>query len=284
MAVLVTSVGVLVSGCATAKVGTGIPDGAEAAEYVSAKFSNTLTTLSNDMTGNEPRKSRLDWFGRIDDKDASVNVTAVQLGSPPSRFVDESTNDESGLPLDYFHPAGSSVRYVRLGPQTRSLAPTPWVSMPYTGHNLGACFWVGYGRVCSMLNAVAAAAEHGNAAKQAASLPDGSTELQAEVTLRDFFDNEAIPFPDDLVNTLPEEMKNETLGTRIVLTPQGELELIEMNGLVKASGHEVEIRMRYEVLEPPTERDLPQVPDESQVTPLPDEAAVDDFWKRLGEL
>jgi hypothetical protein len=281
---LAAPVMLLTSGCVTSHTATPVPDGDEAAAYVSAKFADKLQRLSEDFTGNEPRKSTLGSFARIDDKKADNTITAVQIGSPPSRVSKNHSNRDSGEFLDSYHPADSAVEYLRLGPAYSSLAPTPWVSMPYTGNNYGACFWEGYSTVCKMLNSVSAAVEADQAAKQARSLPGGSVELTAEIPLRIFLDNQVISFPEQLLTRISEPMKSEPLTALIVLGPDGELRRIEMNGIVVGDGHEVEIRMAYQVLDPPTENDLPPVPDDDEVTALADRAAVSDFYDRLGEI
>ncbi|WP_245975585.1 hypothetical protein [Amycolatopsis palatopharyngis] len=281
---LLTGVALAATGCGTTHTATAIPDGAEAAEYVSAKFADKLQHLSEDFTGNEPRKSTLDSFARIDDKKADDTITAVQIGSPPTRLSKNHSNRDSGAFLDSYHPAGSEVEYLRLGPLYSSLAPTPWVSMPYTGHNYGECFWEGYSTVCKMLNSVADAAEADRAAKQAKSLPDGSVELTAEIPLRIFLEHRVIGFPEQLLANVSESMRSEPLTALIVLGPEDELRRIEMAGTVSDDGHELEVRMAYQVLEPPTENDLPPVPDAGEVTALKDQAAVNDFYDRLGKI
>ncbi|SFB31515.1 hypothetical protein SAMN05216266_10875 [Amycolatopsis marina] len=284
LAALATGVALVTSACGTAHTATPVPDGAEAAEYVSAKFADKLQHLSEDFTGNEPRKSTLDSFIRIDDKKADDTITAVQFGSPPARLSKNHSNRDSGTFLDSYHPAGSEVEYLRLGPHYSSLAPTPWVSMPYTGHNYGECFWAGYNKVCKMLNSVAAAVEAGRAAKEAKSLPDGSVELTAEIPLRTFLEYEVIGVPEKLLANVSEQMRSEPLTALIVLGPDDKLQRIEMNGTVTGDGHELEVRMAYQVLEPPTENDLPPVPDDDEVTVLKDRAAVSDFYDRLGKI
>jgi hypothetical protein len=42
--------------------------------------------------------------------------------------------------------------------------------------------------------------------------------------------------------------------------------------------------MHYQLDGQPSENDLPKVPDPSQVTALPDQAAVDDFYNRMGQI
>ncbi|WP_246256916.1 hypothetical protein [Amycolatopsis anabasis] len=287
LAALLACAGLLVPGvaaCGNAKAGTALPDGDDAAAYVNAKFADKLKSLSDDFVGNEPRKTVLTKFARIDDKKANGTISAVQVGRPPARLSKNHSNTDSGEYLDVFHPANSPVEYTRLGPVYKSLAPTEWVSMPYTGGSQSECVWEGAQDVCKMLNAVASSVEKRQVAKAAKSRPDGSVELTAEVTLAEFIQKRVIVIPETLLSRISDKMKNEVLPTRIVLDPRGKLTEIEMSGKIAGDGHEVEIKMHYRLDGQPTENDLPKVPDASQVTVLADEAAKRDFYNRLGQL
>lgn len=284
LSALLALAGLLATSCTNSVSGTGVPDGDDAAAYVSAKFSTTLKGLSDDLAADQPRKSKLRWYGKIDDKDADQTVLAVQLGSPPSRYVKNQSNQEPGMSRESLHPAGSKVKYVLLGPYYSSLAPTPWVSMPYTDWGLSPCAWDGYRMVCHMLNAVATAAEQTDVAKKATSFEDGSVELKAEITLRDFLKHQVINFPDPMLKKISAPMKEESIATMIRLKPDGELSNVSMNANISTGRHKVEIHINYEVLGKPTQDDLPQKPRDKKVTKLPDKAAVDDFHERMGEL
>src|SRR5207248_749552 len=159
---------------------------------------------------------------------------AVQLGHPPARVSRSRSNKDSGDFLDVFHPANSAVEYLRLGGAYASLAPTPWVSKPYTAGNLSECFWEGQQDVCKMLAAVADSVEKGKgkAAKRANSHPDGSVELTADVTLGSVIDNRVVLFTSQMLALISPKMKTEPLHTRVTLGPQGKLTEIEMNGKI----------------------------------------------------
>ncbi|MBK1784000.1 hypothetical protein JHE00_06615 [Prauserella sp. ASG 168] len=275
----------LTASCAAGgREGTAIPDGDAAAEYVTAKFSTTLERLDEDLSANEPRQSTHRSYTRIDDKKSDNTVTAIQVGSPPSRLFKNHSNRDSADYRDYYHPAGSDVEYTLLGPVYADLAPTTWVSIPYDNAGYGVCFWGGYTAVCRMLSTVQSSLENGNAAKQAKSLRDGSVELTAEVTLRDFLEERVVILPDWALEPISEEMRDEVIETRIKLDPEGRLKEIEMNGLISGGGHEIEIKEHYQVLEPPTEESLPTIPPDDQVTALKTDAQVDEFYDRMNEI
>ncbi|WP_236796685.1 hypothetical protein [Amycolatopsis sp. GM8] len=273
----------LASGCGAAKAGSPVPNGAEAAAYVSAKFSSTLDKLSDQLNGTESKKTVQDTFARFDDKKINSTVSAVQLGRPPARLSKNHSNLDSNEFLDSFHPVNSPVEYMLLGPVYASLAPTHWVSMPYTAGDLNECFWAGAQGVCKMLGAVSDSVGQGRV-KGANSRPDGSVELTADVTLTAFLDNRVVVFPQSILDQISPAMKTQTLQARIVLDPQGRLTEIQLNGLIKGNGHELELNEHYRLDGTPTQNDLPKVPDPADVTVLPDSAAVSDFYARMGEI
>lgn len=284
LAALLTCAGLLASACGSAKAGTAVPNGDDAATYVSAKFADRLKALSGQFAGDESRKSVLDTFARFDTKKINSTITAVQFGNPPARLSKNHSNLDSNEYLDSYHPANSPVEYLLLGPVYSSLAPTHWVSMPYTAGEENECYWAGAQDVCKMLGAVSDSVSQGKAAKSANSRPDGSVELTADVTLNAFLDNRVIVFPDSIRNQFDDSMKNQVLATRIVLDPRGVLTEIQMSGKIDGSGHELEITMHYRLDGKPSDNDLPKVPAASDVTALRDSAAVSDFYARLGEI
>jgi len=277
-------VALVTAACGSAKAGTPVPNGDDAASYVSAKFAKTLETLANQLGANESRKSVLDIFARFDERKMNSTHSAVQLGRPPARLSKNHSNTDSNEFLDSFHPANSPVEYILLGPVYASLAPSPWVSVPYTAGDLNECFWGGGQDVCKMLGAVSDSVEQSKAAKTANSRPDGSVELTADVTLSSFLENRVVVFPESISDQFTDEMKKQTFRARIVLDAKGKLSELEMGGKIPGDGHELEVDMHYRLDGTPTENDLPKVPDPAQVTVLADSAAVRDFYARMGDI
>jgi hypothetical protein len=280
---LLGGLALLLAGCAGAAAGTPVPNGAEAAAYVSAKFSDTLDKLGDQLNGTDSKKTTLDTFARFDQKKINSTISAVQLGRPPSRLSKNHSNQDSNEYLDSFHPANSPVEYMLLGPVYASLAPTHWVSMPYTAGDLNECFWAGSQEVCKLLGAVSDSVDKGHA-KTAASKADGGLELTADVTLSAFLDNRVVVFPQSILDQISPAMKAQTLQARIVLDRAGKLTEIQLGGTIRGDVHELEVNEHYRLDGTPTENDLPMVPDPADVTVLPDSAAVSDFYARMGEI
>ncbi|GAA5153624.1 MULTISPECIES: hypothetical protein [Amycolatopsis] len=283
MAALVAAVALLVSACGGARAGTAVPNGAEAAAYVSAKFSATLDKLADRLDGTDSRKSVLDTFARFDTKKINSTVSAVQLGDPPARLAKNHSNLDSNEYLDMYHPANSPVEYMLLGPVYASLAPTHWVSMPYTAGDLNECFWAGGQGVCKLLGAVSDSVDQGRA-KTATSKADGGVELTADVTLGAVLQNRVVVFPQSILDQIGAELKAQTLRARIVIDARGKLAELQLEGTVAGGGHEVELRTHYRLDGTPTENDLPKLPDPADVTVLADSTAVSDFYARMGEI
>ncbi|WP_197320674.1 hypothetical protein [Saccharomonospora sp. NB11] len=274
----------LAAGCTTGRVGEPIPNGDDVAKYVGTKFSANLDRLADDLGENEPRKSRLQSFMRVGELKSDMTVTAIQVGSPPTRFYKNHSNRDSADYRDYLLPAGSDVEYTLLGPDYASLAPTPWVSMPYRGRGLDICFWGGYLTVCKIFHAVNRSMENNQVDKTAKSLADGSTELTIGMPLRIFLEERIVVLPDWLLEEIPDSLLGETIETRILLDPEGELKEIGMEALLSGGGSEVEIKQLYEVLEPPTEHDVPRVPDPDEVTALTTDKEIDDFYDAMAAI
>ncbi|MDQ0377509.1 hypothetical protein FB470_001503 [Amycolatopsis thermophila] len=269
--------------CGSARAGTPVPNGEDAAAYVSAKFDNTLDALSDTLYANDTRKTRLDTIVRFDEKRINQTISSVQLGHPPARLSRNHSNLDPNEYLDVYHPADSPYEYLRLGPVYASLAPTPWVQTPWTSGQYNECYWEGAQGMCKLLDATqdAVAAGHAMSANRKA---DGSLELIANVSLANFIDAAVVTFPDSIQQQFTADMKAQTFRTRVALDPQGKLSEIQMQGKITGNGHELEVDIHYRLDGTPSENDLPKLPDPSQVTVLADSAAVNDFYARMGEI
>lgn len=270
--------------CGTARAGTAVPDGDQLATYVTNKFSTTLSGLRGEFTGTEPRKSSLSKFIRVDDFSSDGTITGVQVGQPPSRVSKNQGSRTAAQYLVSFHPAGSSVEFLQLGPAYASLAPTPWVALPYNQDDPDECNWAGQQDACEILQSVGDSLSQGHAAKNATSKLDGSVELTADVSLRTLLDDKLLVFEPDLMARIDETMKNQVIPARITLDSQGKLSQIDLIGTVVGNGHEVEVKMNYRIDGEPSANDLPQLPDPSQVTTLTDSSAVDTFYQGLHQI
>ncbi|AXB46859.1 hypothetical protein [Amycolatopsis albispora] len=281
----------LVTGCAQGKAGTPIPDGDEAAAYVSAKFSDTLDKLHEDFQAMKPRKSTLDKRFLLNGQGINSKIETVQAGKPVGELVRNHSNTDLNDYTDNLYPPGNTTKYSLLGPLYASLAPTPWVGLPSsaTTGEFGACSTGTYIVACKMLNAVVKATKDDRAARSAKRIEDGSVIIEVDLTLRRFVEFKVEIFSDEIIGKFTEEMMNMPLTTRVELTPQQTMRRIDIKGEFAGKtrgGNDVkiEIQYNYAITEGATERDIPPIPDPSQVTMLPDEAAVADFNRRKDEI
>ena len=281
----------LLAGCAQGKAGTAIPDGDEAAGYVSAKFTETLEKLHDDFEAMKPRKATMDRVFHVNGEGVDVQISTVQVGKPPAELVRNHSKVDLNDDTDALYPATGTTNYTLLGPMYAGLAPTPWVSMPrnFAVGEIGACATGMYLTPCKMVNAMVKSTKENKAAKSAKRLPDGSVELTVDITLRTFVEFKIELFPDDLIAKFTDEMMNTIIATKITLTPQNTASRIEMKGTFSGkskSGNDAKIDIDYlfQITEGATERDIPAIPDASQVTVLPDQGAVDDFNRRRAEI
>ncbi|MDI5979461.1 hypothetical protein [Amycolatopsis magusensis] len=279
------------TGCAQGRAGTPIPDGDDAAAYVSAKFTDTLEKLHDDFQAMKPRKSTMNESFLINGEGIDSTIETVQAGKPIGELVRNHSNKDLNDFIDNLYPAGTTTKYSLLGPMYASLAPTPWVGLPSsaTTGEFGACSTGTYIVACKMLNAVVRATKDDRAARSAKRTEDGSVIIEVDLTLRRFVEFKIEVFSDEIIGKFTDEMMNTPIATRVEVSPQQTMRSIGMTGTFAGksrSGKDVRIDIQYDyrITEGATEKDLPPIPDASQVTMLPDEAAVADFNRRKDEI
>lgn len=279
----------LLAACGQAKAGTALPRGEDAATYVTAKFESTLEKSSEKLDGHASLKTSVRSKFLISGQGIDTTHLATQTGSPRGTLSQNRSNTDLNDQIDYLQPAGSPVEYVLLGPAYTSLAPTPWVSMAGTAGDFGACSSVIYLTACKMINAVVGATKKGAAVRSAKRLADGTTVLQADITLQNFLDFRILILTADTVAKMTPDMLQQKIHSSITFDPQSTLQRIEMSAQFSSktkSGKDAafDIEYLFQVTGPATPADIPIAPNASQVTALPDQAAVDDFNARKDKI
>ncbi len=282
----VAAVLALATACGQARAGTALPDGDQAAAYVGAKFEKAMSKLADTIV--EPRNvtNSADRYFKFDDKYLHNIVTSARTGSPESRIVHNRSQKNPNEFLDSFTPADGAVEYLYLGPAYKSLAPTPWVSMPKPEAGLvQPCAWGGVQIACKMGDAVDSAYKADKKALRGAkSSADGTEQLSVNVPFPIFLDRRVELLPDKVLNQVGPELRKAVVPSTITLKPDGSLAAFTMAAKFEGDGHKVELRYEFKFTGEATPSDLPTVPDASQVTVLADDAAKQDFYRRLGEL
>ncbi|WP_297544186.1 hypothetical protein [Amycolatopsis sp.] len=283
-------VSMVLAGCGQAKAGTALPQGEDAAAYVSAKFDSTLNQLSSKMQSGDAVKTTLLTRFFIAGKGIDGTLSTAQSGTGQASITHNDSNKNLNDRLDFLHPAGSPADYVLLGPLYNSLEPTPWVSMPHLAGDYGPCITGDtYHMACKMLGAVARATKKGQAVKSAKHLADGTVVLQADVSLQDFQDAQVVVIPQAVLDKTADQVHQQLIHATITITPQGTLQQIEMVAKFPSTDKAgkdspFDIDYHFQIVGPATPADIPQAPDASQVTVLPDQAAVDEFNARKDKI
>ena len=276
----------LASACGTAKAGTALPKGDEAADYVGGKFEQVMTALGNTITDTRDVTNAADVYVRFDDKWFHNVITSARTGSPESRASRNRSQKDPNEELDSLVPADGTVQYLYLGPVYRSLAPTPWVSMPKPDAGLALpCAWEGVLTACKMAGAVDAAFQADKRVVRGAKAVDGGrTELTVNVPFDVFLKKKVENLPPDLLAKVGPELRKTVIPTTITLNADGSLVSFVMDAKPQGDGHKLELRYDFRFTGKAGPQDLPKVPDASQVTVLGDQAAKEDFYRRLGDL
>jgi hypothetical protein len=276
----------LVAACGQAKAGTALPKGDEAADYVGAKFEHVMSKLEDEVVSARDVSTSTDGYFRFDDKFAHNIITASRTGSPESRVTHNRSQKDPDEFLDNFFPADGQVEYVHLGPVYKSLAPTSWVSMPKADAGLTLpCAWGGVLQACKIADAAYGAYNADKrAVRGAKSLGEGKTALTVNVPFAQFLEKRVEVLPQKFLDAMGPELKKAVVPTVITLNPDGSLVSFVMDAKFDGDGHKIELHYDFHFTGKATAQDLPQLPAAGDVTALPDDAAKQDFYRRLGEL
>ncbi|HET6710265.1 hypothetical protein [Amycolatopsis sp.] len=278
---------VLVSACGQAKAGTALPKGDDAADYVGAKFEQVIDKLSDAITDSRDVTNSLDAYFKFDDKWIHSTVTSARTGSPESRAVRHRSQKNPDEIIDTYTPADGTVEYTYLGPVyvQKGVSPTAWVSMPKPeGGLVVPCAWGGVLTPCRMADStVDAYRADKRAVRGAKSLGDGKTALTVNVPFGVFVEKRVEILPASLTSQIGPELKKAAVPATITLNPDGSLVSFVMEAKFAGDGHQLELKYEFRFTGKASLQDMPKLPEASQITVLPDRAAMDDFYRRLGE-
>jgi hypothetical protein len=277
----------LTGGCGQAKAGTALPKGADAADYVGAKFEQVIGKLGKSITDTRDVTNSLDAYFKFDDKWIHSVVTSARAGSPENRAVRHRSLKNPDEIIDTYTPADGAVEYTYLGPVyvQKGVSPTAWVSMPKSEAGLvQPCAWGGVLTPCRMAESTEAAYKADKrAVRGAKSLGDGKTALTVDVPFEIFVKQRVEILPQSIVDQIGPELKKAAVPATITLNPDGSLVSFVMEAKFTGDGHQLELKYEFRFTGKASLQDMPKLPDATQITVLPDRAAMDDFYRRLGE-
>ncbi len=277
----------LVSACGQAKAGTALPKGDDAADYVGSKFEQVIGKLGDAITGTRDVTNSLDAYFKFDDKWVHSVVTSARTGSPENRAVRHRSLKNPDEIIDTYTPADGLVEYTYLGPVyvQKGVSPTAWVSMPKPeGGLVVPCAWGGVLTPCRMADStVDAYRADKRAVRGAKSLGDGKTALTVNVPFEVFVENRVEILPPSITDLIGPELKKAAIPATITLNPDGSLVSFTMEAKFAGDGHQLELKYEFRFTGKASLQDMPKLPDAAQITVLPDRAAMDGFYRRLGE-
>jgi hypothetical protein len=277
----------LVSACGQAKAGTALPKGDDAADYVGGKFEQVIGKLGDAITDTRDVTNSLDAYFKFDDKWVHSTVTSARAGSPESRVVRHRSLKNPDEIIDTYTPADGTVEYTYLGPVyvQHGVSPTAWVSMPKPEAGLIVpCAWGGVLTPCRMADSTVHAYEADKrAVRGAKSLGEGKTALTVNVPFEIFVKNRVEILPSSITDRIGPELNKAAVPATITLNPDGSLASFAMEAKFAGDGHQVELKYEFRFTGKASLQDMPKVPDAGQITVLPDRAAMDEFYRRLGE-
>ena len=178
-----------------------------------AKFENAMNKIRRTVGSRRDTTAASDAYFRINEKWPHSIVTSARLSSPEIRISRNQSQKNADESLESFTPADGTVNYLHLGPVYKSLAPTPWVSMPKPDTGNGpVCAWGGVLPGCKVADAVALAVSlNENAIKSARSLPDERVELAADITFDNFLKARVEVLPQSALSRLSDAIRQEII-------------------------------------------------------------------------
>ncbi len=276
----------LTTACGQARAGTAVPKGDDAATYVGTKFEAAMNKLQDTIGDQRDVTSESGAYFRFDEKYIRSTISSARTGSPESRVSRHRSQKNPDDSIDWYTPGDGAVEYAYLGPAYKSLAPTPWISMPKPEAGLAIpCAWSGIITACKMADAIAVAYNADKKiVKGAKSLPENRIELTADVPFGKFLERRVEVLPTSISDAITDEMKKAPVPTTVSLNADGTLNQIVMDAKFEGGGHKIELRYDFRFSGKASAQDLPRLPDATQITVLPDKAAKDDFNRRFNEL
>lgn len=272
----------LTAGCGQSVTGTPAPDPEGARKATERLYADSVKAMNTYVTDAGDFRGTVYRYAKIKDKSSGSEVNVSRRGSPPALVTRIKSTSNPGYEYDIHRPADGPAEYVRLGPGYAKLAPTPWVSGPAKPVADFHCAVAGLQTLCKLGSALDQSGHGGKVRPEGARLDDGGTELRTGITLKAFVDNSVIPIPTDITAKIEPEMMDRVFPAKIVVNADGTLRKVEVKGEATGKGGSVQLEVGYEARGRSAADDFPPLPRPGEVTVLPDQAASDDFWARLG--
>lgn len=274
--------------------GAAEPADEDVKAYRAERFDAAYDLVDESMVNIQDITATVFWHGRYNERTTNREVDIVYYADqnssepqPPAFFTLSRAEEGAGNNFDEYHFSGSNRDYALLGPAFRELVPTEWVAYPTLMHADGfnVCFITGWQTLCNLQTAIERTHRRSptNIVKEYVELDDGRIQLTTGATVEFILDSRVFGDQSELLNELSKELLEQFVRTTIVLSPEGHLLELSMNGLARAGADEFEVDVGFEVTGESSAEDFPPPPSPLDVTVLND-AEKSEFFDRVGEI
>lgn len=244
-------------------------------------------------TGDQPLNAKYNSYNHIGlgEDDFGKEAQSVIVGQPPA-FASEYASNREGNTLNNYHPAGSEWIYFLLGERYASIAPTPWVAIPYSEPKGGDapytkayCDTPPLNYVCTIRGAIDVTANSnraGDTQPHVSLSADGHTELRTQVTWDSLVNNPlaSVTINEQTLAKLPDGIEDQLVPVRLWLDDRGFPIKGEINIAYGEDESKFQLQCGFEYLGPATDADFPEPPSVIDLTQMDS----DDFFTEVATL
>lgn len=275
----------VVAGCAQPTAGSPTADRA-AAEKASAEavergidaFEEYFINLGDDH-------ARVYNYLNYGDVKITTEHETWKVGDPPDilfkrRFTEDGDWSET------IYQAKSDVDYIKLDSDHAFLAPTPWVSVPALYKSgFDNCYLLTAWVACHLDKAIGETKLNApdKQPHRARATEDGF-EVTTGATLKSMLAEGFISIPEEKRDGFTDRQLAKVVPVVIRFDADMKVTGFEIRDTITdGDATPLELQLEYEALGKATEDDIPEQPSASQVTPITDEAAVDEFFTKFND-
>lgn len=287
-ATAVLAASVALTGCAdeVAPPVTAYADPAQLSAYQNEGFAAQMSRMDTAVGDRNPYDGQplnATYHGynhyTLGDETFGKEAKSAIAGVPPA-FISEFASNREGNTLNYYHPANSEWTYYLLGERYQSIAPTPWVQVPYVEPTGGEapytnayCDTIPLNYLCTIRGAIDTTAESDRSAEvrhHVSHGTDGHTELRTQVTWDSLVDNDLMPITlqEDVLEAVPAALEEQLIPVRLWLDEDGFPIKGEINVAHNDGTLTFQMQSGFEYLGPASEADFVEPPSVLDVTEM----------------
>jgi hypothetical protein len=278
--------GVLVAaGCTQPTAGRPTADEATAEQASAAAVKRGIEAFQAHFVNLGDDHARVYNYLNYGDVRITTEHESYKVGDPPAVVLKRRFSEDGDWSVT-LTPPESQVDYIELDEEHEFLAPTPWVSVPTLFQaGFADCFVITAWVACHLDQAIGqtrleAPDEQPNEAR---ATEDGF-EITTGALLTVMIDESFISVPEEKRDGLTEPMLNTMVPVLLRFDQDMNFTGFEIRDTI-TDGDEtpLELQIEYEVLDDPSEDDIPEAPDAAEVTAITDQAASDAFFEKFND-